>query len=52
MERTEGTIAFLRRAARELRELAEGAPEIAETLRQLARELDGEADELARPDSG
>lgn len=49
MERIEDRVAFLRRAARELRKLAGGAPEIAAALHQLARELDGEADDLAAP---
>ena len=47
MERSEETIAFLREAARQLRKLAEGAPEIEEPLHRLARELDEEAGDLS-----
>ena len=48
MERSDNTVTFLRMAAVELRHLAESAAEIREPLLNMARQLEAEADELAR----
>jgi hypothetical protein len=42
------TITFLRMAVTEMRELAEGNPEITRELGQIADQLHAEADSLAR----
>ena len=47
--REQHTIAFLRMAAIELRRIADSAPDIAVELRYMARQLDAEADDLAKP---
>ena len=45
------TLAFLRMASIELRRIAQGAPDIAVELRHMARQLEDEANELAREDT-
>jgi hypothetical protein len=42
------TITFLRMAVTQMRELAEGTPEVARELGQIADQLHAEADSLAR----
>jgi len=42
------TITFLRMAVTQMHELAEGTPEVARELGQIADELHAEADSLAR----
>jgi hypothetical protein len=42
------TITFLRMAATQMRELAQGTPEVARELGQIADQLHAEADSLAR----
>jgi hypothetical protein len=49
--RDEHTIAFLRMAAAQMFSLVERAPEIAVELRHMAKQLQSEADDLARPDA-
>ena len=44
---TEEAIAFLRKAAAELRDTAERSPEIATDLLRMADELDGQAEALS-----
>lgn len=44
----DNTIKFLRMAAIELRRIAERAPDIADELHHLARQLDADADDLER----
>jgi hypothetical protein len=46
----QNTIAFLRMAATQLRQLAEHAPDIASELRHMASQLEAEADDLAGGD--
>lgn len=48
MGRTDNTVSFMRMAAIELRHLAETAADIREPLLNMARQLEAEADELAR----
>lgn len=48
--RGEDIVAFLRRAAAQLRELAEHDPSIAAELRRLARDIEAEADEIEDSD--
>jgi hypothetical protein len=47
MERPDNTIRFLRMTAAQLRRLAERVPGIADELRDMARQLETEADDLA-----
>jgi hypothetical protein len=47
MNPSDGTVAFLRMAAIELRHLAETASETREPLLNMAQQLEAEADELA-----
>ena len=44
----DNTIRFLRMAAIELRRIADRAPDIADELRFIANQLDGDADDLAQ----
>lgn len=46
----QNTVAFLRMAAAQLRQLAEHAPDIAGELRHMAGQLETEADEMTGPD--
>ena len=46
----QNTIAFLRMAATQLRQLAEHAPDIAAELRHMAGQLEAEADDLSGGD--
>ena len=49
--RDERTVAFLRMAARHLRELADSAPEIARELRHSADQLEAEASDIEARDT-
>ena len=49
--RAQHTVAFLRTAAMELRRMSEDAPQIAGELRHVARQLETDADDLAREDT-
>ena len=49
--RAQHTVAFLRTAAMELRRMSEDAPQIAGELRHVARQLETDADDLAREET-